>query len=81
MENEEKKTCVKAVSNFDTLACVCGLSFPDSVNEFQKAALTLAHMMASLRESVLKGSVIPMPLVYAVNDLASVMMSWSDEQR
>ena len=67
--------------NFESLACVCGLSFPETANEFQKAMLTLSHMMAALRESILRGSMIPVELVEDVTFLASVAFDHKDEQK
>lgn len=71
---------VDEMPNFKSLACVCGLTFPESATEFQKSLLTMAHMAAALRESVLRGSVIPSELLADFMSLAGIMFNNSDKQ-
>lgn len=80
-EEQVKKTCDGTVTGFRSLACVCGLSFPESAKEFQMAILTLSHLMAALRESVLKGSDIPESVLNQMWDLCQVAMNNKDEQK
>jgi len=71
----------KEGANIDSVCAILGLAFPESANDFQKAALILAHLMASLRDFVLKGQEIPVELCDLVDNLAFIMACHSDAQR
>lgn len=78
---EDKKLIFNELKNIESVCAVLGLAFPDSANEFQKAALTLAHLMASLRDFVLKGHEIPMDLIVLAASLSIIMQSHYDAQK
>lgn len=71
----------KELKNIDSVCAVLGLNFPESATEFQKASLTLAHLMASLRDFVLKGLDIPDSLVELVSSLSAIMQAHKDAQK
>lgn len=80
----DKSTVINGIEDiqyFDEIACICGLSFPESATDFQKASLCLAHLMAALRESVLKGCVISSNLIGIVNKLALILVVNGDKQK
>lgn len=76
----EERILFKKVQNVDSLCCVLGLNFPDSATEFQKAALTLAHLMASLRDFVLKGVEVPQPIIDSIFELSTIVCNESGKQ-
>lgn len=73
--------------NFDgidgiaSICCVLGLKFPDSATEFQKAALTLAHLLASCRDFILSGRDVPQRLIDVACELMFIVSTCSDNQR
>ena len=69
------------IPQIDSICCVLGLKFPDSATEFQKAALTLAHVMASIRDFVLKGYDVPVYLLDLIDNLHYVMHSNAENQK
>lgn len=69
------------IGNIDSILCVLGLSFPDSATPFQKAFLTLAHLMASCRDYVLKGFDVPDYIATSVKLLADIVYSGKEQQR
>lgn len=71
----------KELDGIESICAILGLSFPESANEFQKCALTLAHLMASLRDYVLKGHEIPESLVELADNLGFIMACNADKQR
>lgn len=80
----DKSTVINGIEDlkyFDEIACILGLSFPESATDFQKASLSLAHLMAALRESVLKGSVISRMLIDFVNKLSLIMVANYEKQK
>lgn len=85
MENETKNfsfdECFVDGVQRDTITTLLGLTFPESANDFQKCALTLAHMMAILRDFVLKGRDIPDNLLLTASLLASAMQLNGNNQR
>lgn len=81
MEKDTNKLIYNEISNIDSLCAILGLKFPESATEFQKAALTLAHLMASLRDYVLKGHDIPVDLVEVVDKLSIIMLDNEYKQR
>lgn len=81
MDNDDNKLIFNEISNIDSLCAILGLKFPESANEFQKAALTLAHLMAALRDYVLKGHDIPVTLVELVDKLSIIMVDNEYQQR
>lgn len=76
----EERILFNEVQNVDSLCCVLGLNFPDSATEFQKAALTLAHLMASLRDFVLKGVEVPQPIIDNIFELSTIVCNESGKQ-
>lgn len=81
MEEEVKVLKFSEIPTIESLCAIFGLAFPESANDFQKSALTLAHLMASLRDYVLKGHDIPVSLINRVLDLAEMMMDNHEHQR
>lgn len=69
------------IYSIEIFTCLLGLSFPDSATDFQKAALTLAHLMAAVRESVLKGSAINDRVSSLILELAEVVNNNKDNQK
>lgn len=77
---EERKLFCE-IDNIESLTCVLGLNFPDSATEFQKAFLTLAHLCASCRDYVLKGSDIPIGLIRTIDLLSQLLVQNELQQR
>lgn len=69
------------IENIDSFRCVLGLNFPDCATEFQKAFLTLAHLMASARDYVLKGVDVPSPVLDLIDLLTNIICYYAEEQR
>lgn len=69
------------IKGIHEVATLVGLNLPESANDFQRATLTLAHVMAALRESVLKGAVISDNIIVMVHDLALCMDKHGSEQK
>ena len=69
------------LKNIDTICAVCGLSFPESANEFQCAALLLAHLMASVRNLVLNGVDLNEELIELCSSLTAIMKANYGAQR
>lgn len=69
------------IKNIDSVAALVGLCFPDSANDFQRAVLTLAHVMASVREMVLKGSEVPTPVLDLISSLTFVIDQYDGPQK
>lgn len=78
---DEIKLNFRDLANIESVCAVLGLVFPASATEFQKAALTLAHLMASLRDFVLKGHDIPLDLVELADRLSIIMVDNEYKQR
>lgn len=76
----EERILFNEVQNVDSLCCVLGLNFPDSATEFQKAALTLAHLMASIRDFVLKGVEVPQPIIDNIFELSTIVCNESGKK-
>lgn len=68
------------IVNIKSYECLCGVNIPDSATDFQRASITLAHMMASVRESVLKGFAVPTSVVEVISILADIMLTEVDSQ-
>lgn len=73
----EEKIIYSEIPNIDSYRCVLGLNFPDSITEFQKAFLTLAHLFAASRDYVLKGVDVPVDILHLADKL---MMICLDEE-
>lgn len=69
------------ISGIESLMCVLGLSFPETATPFQKAFLTLAHLMASARDYVLKGHDVPDKVCTAVKLLSDIVYDGKEQQR
>lgn len=70
-----------SIPNVKSVCCVLGLNFPESATDFQKSALTLAHLMASIRDFILKGLDVPSNILDMIDNLHYVMQSNCDAQR
>lgn len=77
----EERKIYSELANIDAFACVLGLRFPESANEFQKSCLTLAHLYAALRDFVLKGEEIPTQLIELADSLNSICYDERFKQR
>lgn len=71
----------KELKNIDTWCCLLGLQFPESVTEFQRATLTLAHLMACVRDYILKGYELPTNVILLIVDLCSIIDENSNKQK
>ena len=69
------------IEGIENYLCVLGLSFPESASDFQKSALTLAHLMASVRDYVLKGIEVPGMLIQTIYNLSFIVFSNGLKQR
>lgn len=69
------------ISGIEGLCCVLGLNFPESSTPYQKAFLTLAHLMASCRDYVLKGIEVPPVVNTQVKLLADIVYDGKEQQR
>lgn len=69
------------IANIVSFCCVLGLKFPDSATDFQKASLTLAHLMASIRDYILAGREIPAYILDLIDSLHYIMQINCDAQR
>lgn len=77
----EERILFCEVDNINSLCCILGLSFPESATEFQRAALTLAHLMASVRDFVLKGVQLPDEIVCVIAQLEQIIEQNKNSQR
>ena len=75
------KTEYENITNIDSLQCIFGLSFPDSITAFQMAFLTLAPLMATCRDMVLKGNDIPHKICADIKMLADIIYDGKEKQR
>ena len=69
------------LENIESFTCMLGLKFPEHGSDFQKAFLTLAHLMAAAREYVLKGHEVPTPVCELILDLAMIIGFKEHEQK
>lgn len=67
--------------NIEAYTCILGLQFPESATEFQKASLTLAHLMACSRDYILKGFQLPDEIVQLISNLTEIIEDHKDEQK
>lgn len=70
----EERLLFCEIQNIESIACVLGLSFPDTANDFQKAFLTMAHLVAACREYVLKGVQVPLDLLHLLDKLNMIVL-------
>lgn len=77
----EERIIFSEIIGIQDITDILGLFFPESATEFQKAALTLAHLMASLRDAILKGQVISNHMVDVINQLAIIIDGEQYKQR
>lgn len=75
------KTEYESISGIESLCCIFGLSFPESVTAFQQAFLTLAPLMATCRDMVLKGHDIPVKICTDIKFLADIIFDGREQQR
>lgn len=83
-QNQEldlRPRCESLITDFSVKSLLLGLNFPETANQFQKSMLYLAHLMAILRESVLKGRDIEKSIISDIVVLATIAEQNSDEQR
>lgn len=71
---EEENLKFSEVPNIDSYTSLFGLNFNDSASEFQKACLTMAYMVASFRDNILKGNKIPAELIEVADRLWLIVM-------
>lgn len=90
MTNEETKSnqlldaldCeFENIPGIESLLVIFGLNFPDSATPYQKAVLTLAHLMIALRDAVLKGRCVNARLITVLSLLADIIKDGKDNQR
>ena len=85
IQNDEKLDALNTefdnISGIEGLCCVLGLNFPETSTPYQKAFLTLAHLMASCRDYVLKGIEVPAVVNTQVKLLADIVYDGKDAQR
>lgn len=81
MEKENSTLVFSELENIDTICAVCGLSFPESANEFQKSSLLLAHLMASVRNLVLNMVEVNKELLTLIRSLVTIMVCNYEQQR
>lgn len=79
MTTEVKK--FDELDNIQSMLCIFGLQFPETATEFQKAALTLAHVMIGVRDAVLKGRDVTPYLCDYVYNLTQIMIDNELKQR
>lgn len=77
----EERLIFSELSMIEAVTCILGLKFPDSANEFQKAFLTLAHLMASCRDYVLNGHEVPNQILVLIDELNTIIYHERDKQR
>lgn len=70
---EEERLIYSELPNIEAFMCVLGLKFPESATEFQKAFLTLAHLMASSRDFVLQRQDVPQSIVSLIGQLTTII--------
>lgn len=70
----------KDLHNIDAYTCILGLQFPESATEFQKASLTLAHLMACCSDYILIGFQLPDEIVQLISNLTVIIEDNKDEQ-
>jgi hypothetical protein len=76
----EERIIYSEIPNIDSYCCVLGLNFPDSITEFQKAFLTLAHLFAASRDYVLKGVDVPFYIIHLADQLMTICLHEVDKQ-
>lgn len=79
MTNEVKN--FDELDNIQSMLLLFGLNFPESATEYQKAALTLAHLMIAVRDAVLKGRDVTPYLSDHVYNLCQIMQDNESKQR
>lgn len=79
MTNEVKN--FDELDNIQSMLLLFGLNFPESATEYQKAALTLAHLMIAVRDAVLKGRDVTPYLSDYVYNLSRIMENNESKQR
>ena len=68
------------IASIDAINCILGLKFPDDVKPFQAAFLTLAHLLASSRDYVLKRHEIPRQIVTTIKLLSDIIYNGRENQ-
>lgn len=77
----EERIIFSEIKGINALTSLFGLTFNDSVTEFQKAALTMAYIVASFRDNILKGNEIPHELLTTADQLWLIVMDNEYKQR
>lgn len=56
------------------------MNFPKGVTDFQKSMLVMAHLTAICRESIMRGNVIPQPVVDLLGRLHWICELYVEDQ-
>lgn len=74
-------TSVNDIYEFQVMAALFGLSFPESATEFQMAAITLAYLSKAVHDIVLRGHDVPVGVCNMIHALGGLVEYYQNEQR
>jgi len=77
----ENRLIFSEINGINMLISLFGLVFPETATEFQKAALTMAYIVASFRDNILKGNEIPHEHIAVADQLWLIVMDNEYKQR